>query len=569
MLVVVTAVSGFAQAIVLIVLAGLAVSITGGDDAVGLSTSGLALDLGTGQALAVAGSALVVMVALQLLGAAIAARLMTTALSTARIGLFTAYLHASWELQSQERRGRLQDLITTHLGKVSGGISQLTLLLVGLTNLIVLLVVALVVNPLPALVVLVTMGLLTAAMRTVTRAARHRAAVHAEANVAYTTSLTEMVGLAREIRVFGATDAALDRARRLEDEVAVPHRQLGFIFRSVQVVYQGAALAVLTVGLAVVSALDLGDVPSLGAMVLLLLRSISYGQQTQTALHGLGEMQPYLAQVQDQEAAYRQARVRSGDRPVDRIGTLRLERAGYAYGEGETALADLDLEIAPGEMVGIVGPSGSGKSTLVQLLLRLRDPSTGRYLLDGEPAAGFDLDAWFAHVALVPQDPLLVDGTVAENIRFFRDDLSDDDVERAARLAHVHDEILAFPNGYDTRLEGLSSSISGGQAQRLCIARALARPPGLLVLDEPTSALDLRSESLIQATLEDLAHTTTMLIIAHRISTIRRCDRIAVLDGGRLVAFDTPERVAVDDDFFRQALDLSSATGDAPAVGRS
>ncbi|MCC5952001.1 MAG: ABC transporter ATP-binding protein [Acidimicrobiia bacterium] len=559
-LVVLTALSGFAQAGVLVIVAAIAVSLTDTSTTIDVSLWGSELAISLRGSLLTAAGCLVVMVALQLLAAAMAARMGTTALATARREIFTDFLAASWEIQARERRGNLQDLLSTHISKVSAGVSHLTQFLVAFTNLSILLLAAVVLDPIPALAVMGGMGLLMVVLRPITTRARRLATEHASANLEFTTTLTEMVGLAREIRIYNAIPAVREGVNELQEGVADQQRRLGFAARSVQILYQGAALTIVVAGLAVISVLDVGNLASLGAMVLLLLRAISYGQQTQSSLHHLSEMKPYLTMVRATQDRYASHRYGSGATLVDDIGELRLDAASYRYDddEDEMALADIDILVPAGAMIGVVGPSGSGKSTLVQLLLRLRPPTAGRYLVNGADARDLDATSWFDHVAFVPQDPLLIDGTVADNIRFFRPGLSDADLERAARLAHLHEEITSWPNGYQTRLGGQTSGISGGQAQRLCIARALAVHPGLLVLDEPTSALDLHSESLIQETLEELAGTTTMVIIAHRISTIQRCDHIAVLEGGRLTSYDTPGALAENDRFFRDALDLSA-----------
>jgi ATP-binding cassette, subfamily B, bacterial len=201
-------------------------------------------------------------------------------------------------------------------------------------------------------------------------------------------------------------------------------------------------------------------------------------------------------------------------------------------------LRDVDLTIAAGDTIGVVGPSGGGKSTFTQLLLNLRWPTTGTVTAAGVPLKALDDECWSRLVALVPQDNKLVFGTVADNVRFFRPWLDDDDVERAVRAAHLHDEIVALPDGYQTVVGPGARDLSGGQRQRLGIARGLVGRPQLLILDEPTSALDSRSEHLIRRTLEELADSTTLVVVAHRPATLEICRRLFVVEGGRLIETD-------------------------------
>ena len=219
---------------------------------------------------------------------------------------------------------------------------------------------------------------------------------------------------------------------------------------------------------------------------------------------------------------------------------------------GRPVLSDISFEAHGSEAVGVIGPSGAGKSTLVQILLNLRTPDEGRYLINGVPVQQFRQDDWYARVAYVPQEPRLVHASVAENIRYFRD-LDDDAVVRGAQLARIHEDIESWPNGYETIVGPRADAVSGGQQQRICLARALAAQPEILILDEPTSALDPRSEALIQESLTALKHKVTLFIIAHRMSTLDICDRVMVILDGHLDAFDTLALLAKTNPYYRSA----------------
>jgi len=182
----------------------------------------------------------------------------------------------------------------------------------------------------------------------------------------------------------------------------------------------------------------------------------------------------------------------------------------------------------------------------------LRRPQHGRYLVNGTPVERFVRGDWHTRVVYVPQEPRLLHATVAENIRFERE-LDDEAVEQAARLAHIHDEIMQWPEGYDTVVGPRADAVSGGQKQRLCLARALVAKPEVLVLDEPTSALDPSSEALIQQSLNALKHELTLFIIAHRMSTLDICDRVMVIQDGQLMAFDTIALLQQHNDYYRSA----------------
>ena len=196
--------------------------------------------------------------------------------------------------------------------------------------------------------------------------------------------------------------------------------------------------------------------------------------------------------------------------------------------------------------MGVVGPSGSGKSTLLEVMVRLRTPESGTITVNGSNVAEVSARSWAAQVALVPQEPRLLVASVADNVRFGRGEITDDEVRAAARAAHVLDEIEALPGGLDARLGPGEGGLSGGQRQRLVLARALVGRPSLIVLDEPTSALDERSEVSVVATLQALRGTATIVIVSHRPSTLSICDRVLCLRDGRLVEEISAASLAAD-----------------------
>jgi ATP-binding cassette subfamily B protein len=224
--------------------------------------------------------------------------------------------------------------------------------------------------------------------------------------------------------------------------------------------------------------------------------------------------------------------------PLPARGRITLTDLGFAYPSqpGVPVLQDLTLEIRPGEKVALVGPSGAGKTTLFQLLLRFYDPQEGSIRFDGVELRDLDPADLRRQMASVPQDPVIFGANAWENIRYGLEGVSDDAVRQAAEAAHATEFLDRLPEGFDTFLGERGVRLSGGQRQRIAIARALLRDPTLLLLDEATSALDAESERLVQLALEQLMQGRTSIVIAHRLATVRKVDRILVLDQGRLVA---------------------------------
>ena len=474
-----------------------------------------------------------------------------------RINLFHSFTRASWDVQSRDREGHLQEIMTTQVLQATQGAQQATTLLTASFTFLILMVTAIELNAKAAGIVLGAALALFAAMRPLNRLGVRRARQLSRAQLDYAGAISEKVRLAEETHVFGVGAA---QRERIDGYIATARN---FYFRTQLVsrltpnLYQSLMYLLIVGGLAALYAVNARDVAELGGVILLLIRAGSYGQQIQGAYQGLRQSLPFIERVQEATARYSESTPVSGDRPLDSVSHLAFENVAFSYRPGHPVLSDISFAVDGGEAIGIIGPSGAGKSTIVQILLQLRVPEHGRYLIDGVPADEFRGADWHRRVAYVPQEPRLVHASVAENIRYFRAGIDDEAMERAARHARIHDDIEAWPQGYDTVVGPRADAVSGGQQQRICLARALAAGPEVLVLDEPTSALDPQSEALIQESLLALRSELTLFIIAHRMSTLDVCDRVMVIVDGRLVAFDLIGVLERESSYYRMATTLA------------
>ncbi|WP_282025388.1 ABC transporter transmembrane domain-containing protein [Limimaricola cinnabarinus] len=249
-------------------------------------------------------------------------------------------------------------------------------------------------------------------------------------------------------------------------------------------------------------------------------------------------------------------------------GEIAFEDVSFSYPSRPdvSALDHVSVTIRPGETVALVGPSGAGKTTMIQLLLRFWEPATGRVLLDGIDLREMSRPDFRRQMALVPQDPVIFADTARENIRFGRPEASDEEVEAAARAAAAHEFLMALPQGYDSQVGERGVMLSGGQKQRIAIARAILRDAPVLLLDEATSALDAESERLVQRAVDRLATGRTTLIVAHRLATVKKADRILVFEGGRIVAEGSHEDLVAGGGLYARLARLQFTDGMAEAA---
>jgi ATP-binding cassette subfamily B protein len=552
--------AGLAEAAALIVVVQIAVTLSSGEssppgplpDAAGLA------DLPVSALLVIAAATVLVRLGLHACAAYLAARMSSDVLTSLRKEAFGAFVSSSWSLQSQEREGQLQDIMTTHVNKAATAVLFAANAVVAGFNFLILAASALSVNVLAAVASTLVAGTLFLALRPVTRLGRRYSSSEGLANLQYASSVSQAVSLAREVKVFDVGAALKREVGGRAEAVAEPYFRGQLLTRLQPVLYQSVALLLVVGGLAAVDLFGTGNIAALGAVVLLLVRSVSYAQLLQLNYHLLQGFAPYIEQVERTRAEYVRAKVKGGTRAVGAMNRIALNRVSFSYQPGVPVLRDISFQVERGEVIGIVGPSGVGKSTLLQVLLRLREPSSGRYLIDGADAREFRFGDWYAKIAFVPQEPRLLQGTVSDNIRFFRDWIEPQTIELAAREAHIEEEVLSWPQGYETEVGDHGRTVSGGQRQRIGLARALAGHPQVLLLDEPMSALDMRSEELVQETLRDIKGTVSLFIVAHRLSTLRICDRVMVLASGRIQSFDRPSVLAETSPFYRRALELSS-----------
>ena len=564
-LVVAAVASGFVEAAMLAIIAETAFTLASGAHEAHVHIGPLHVHAPVNTLILIALGLAIVRLALQVPLSILPPRIASQMQAALRTELFHSFSRASWDVQASDREGQLQEIMTGQVGQATGAVLNALGVMTSGLLLVVLLVSAFALNVTAAAIVLALTLSLFALLRPLRGMGVRRARSLSRAQVQYARGIAESIRLAEETQVFGAGAAQRARIGGFVDGAR------GQMFATQILLRLAANLYAALISLLFIGALyplyeaGKGHAASLGAVVVILVRASSSGQNIQTAYQGLIQAMPFVERTQEAERRYRESRAPEGTQALPRVRSLVFEGVGYSYRVGRPVLSDIGFDVRGGEVIGVIGPSGAGKSTLVQLLLRLRVPREGRYLVNGIPAQDIVQDDWHRRVAYVPQEPQLLHASVAENIRFFRD-LDDEAVARAARLARIHDDIVGWAEGYDTIVGPRADAVSGGQQQRICLARALVARPEVLVLDEPTSALDPTSESLIQESLTGLKEQLTLFIVAHRMSTLNICDRVMIIIDGKLAGFDTIPHLQAHNAYYRSASALAtgSASGSLP-----
>ena len=475
--------------------------------------------------------------------------LTTRALTAGRMRVIDSFFGASWAQQASERLGRIQNLLTMNSGATAGVISSLTSIVLSLVMVISLLTVAMLVDPLAAFAVIgvgVSLSVLLRPLNIRTRAAARGLSTYTRA---MGTQVTEFTRLGRDFRIAGVEPRAIEKMHDSVDGSSKYYLKVQRYGAISPIIYQTVALSFVLGALALLVRQGHSNIASLGAVLLLILRAVSSGTALQASFQGLrqsqGMLEDLLVDIEILDASHYET---VGRRPD--TFELVFSSVRYSYDGVIPALSDVSFYIPEGSIVGILGPSGSGKTTISQIILGLRKPDVGS-------ATVGDVEAWEVQkgdgkspIALVPQEPVLLQTSIMENVKFLRD-FSDDDVLAASRLAHLDQDVEQMPAGYETQVGPGGTSLSGGQKQRLAIARALIGSPKLIVLDEPTSALDGRNEKLVRQTLSRLRGQVTVIIISHRLDTTAECDYLLILDKGRIAEFGERDNVLLTQAFHR------------------
>jgi ABC-type multidrug transport system fused ATPase/permease subunit len=481
---------------------------------------------------------------------AVSTRLAELVTITQRDRLANAYFETSWPIRETEPAGRLQHLLITFTEHVTNLANSLSQGVTGAVSLTALLVFSLLVDPLATLLVLGSLSFLVFTLSPIRRAVSRSASTAAAVQVEFAEDVAEFGGIGLELHTFGVADAVRRRLSAQARKEARARRRVDGLVQSVTPLYISFAYALVLAALIAAIQIGEGELQSFGAVLLIMLRSLTYGQQIQTTMAYVKNQLPVLEQIESSIGRYSSSREPVGSQPVSTMTPVVFTDVAFQYSEGVPVLSGVSFEIERGEIVGVIGPSGSGKTTLIQLLMGVREPTSGMATVGGHDLRTARRTDLARLVGFVPQTPTILSSSVRDNVTFFRNQVPDERVLTALRRAHISAEVSEMARGIDTFVGERGSGISGGQQQRLSIARAVLDNPQLLILDEPTSALDSESEAAVRTSLREVASVSTVVIVAHRLSTLEICDRIMIVRGNCIEAFDTPQWLRENNDYF-------------------
>lgn len=464
--------------------------------------------------------------------------------------MFRRLLDASWPFLLRQKIGYIHNTLVRDIQRTSGLFDMTTQVIQSATGFVMYFAVACAISPRMTLLSIAAAGGLMLLTRPLLRRTLSGGSAMAATEKHITQFLSEHINGMKLVKAGGVAREALAYSRRLLMDLRASYMKLMFVRSISTSLFQPFALMLVVLLFFVMYRSPGFSIVSFAATLYLIQKIFTYAESAQNALHGVGEVLPYarnVAQFKKELEEAREERAETGA-PLVFDRSVELKNISLSYGDKQV-LKNVSFTINKGEAIGLVGPSGAGKTSIADILLRLFVPQ-GEILIDDVPLSHIRIDEWRRHIAYVPQEVFLFNASVEENVRFYRKNLSHDDIVRALKQANIYETVMNLPEGLNTNLGDRGVMLSGGQRQRIALARALVGQPALLVLDEATSALDAESERLIQEAIHSLRGVVTVFIIAHRLSTIEHSDKVLVLDKGEIIEQGSPAELWANPDSY-------------------
>ncbi len=465
--------------------------------------------------------------------------------------IFKKSLHASWGYLLNQKTSTVERTIMDDTEKSGQIMTEITNIILALTSIITYGVVAFSVSPMAALLTLPAGALLFIFFKRFFAIVRKLVETVIKIDRKTTHYILEHLSGIKTVKTAGAEEPVIKNAWHYFEELT--NIRIKFVTYDQITALSFEPLSVIIVAcLFFISYHAPGfNIAAFAATIYLVQKIFSFIQIFQSRIQILNKIVPNLATVKDLLKMLDQnAESKTGSKAFVFDKSLSFDHVTLCYEEGKPVLDDVSFSITKGSCAGLIGRSGAGKTSVADVILRLFHPNEGQVMLDGTKAEEISLSYWRKNIVYVTQDAFLLNNTISENIRFYDDEITDEDIVEAAKRANIFETIMRLPNQFATNVGERGVKLSGGQKQRVALARALARKPSLLILDEATSALDNESEQYIQETLNSIRGSVTILLIAHRFSTVTNTDHIITLENGKLIEQGDPQKLLENPDSY-------------------
>lgn len=464
-----------------------------------------------------------------------------------RADLFKAMTESSWPYLARQKAGHLDQILITDIRIGSSLLVHIGSFILIMTTLAVYSFLAMNVSFIVALLALVFGGVIFLLFTPLFQKNRIASAEMAQKYKDLAHYANEIIYGMKAIKSSLAENAVFQKSLKYFARMKAIYIRVTILKNLTDIVLQPIAILFILGIFAFFYKTQALTFASFAVVVYAINRVFSNIQAAQGEIHMISSAIPHVESILSyKEEAERHKEKSGGVLPFKFDNLLEFKNVGFSYDSRLPTINDVSFSIQRASFTGIIGPSGAGKSTLVDLLLRLLRPQKGEMLIDGEDASNISLSEWRKNIAYVPQEAFLMNDTIYNNIKFFDSSLTAEDIAKATKMANIYDFIKSLPKGFETMVGERGLRLSGGERQRVVLARTLARRPQILILDEATSALDNESEAMIQEAIEKLKRQMTIIVIAHRLSTVISSDKLIVLEGGWVIETGTPAELLKD-----------------------
>lgn len=461
--------------------------------------------------------------------------------------LFKLTAEANWQYLIKQKLGYLDTILVTNVQNGSSLLQTISSSLMIVASLFIFLLVAINISPQITLITLVLGGLMFFVFKPFLYKTRSLSRENEKINRFTAHHINENILGMKTIKIMSAGGKIVDKAKEYFKALRELVVKTNFLSVATSALIQPIGLIFVFIIFAISYKSNNFNFIALAAIIYLIQRIFTYAQQLQGNIYSITVSSTYVNKMLEyRDEAKKNKEIDNGLENFKFDKYLEFKNVGFSYDQSKLILKNVSFTIKKGEMVGLIGPSGAGKTTIVDIILRLFNPNKGEISIDGENINKIKINDWRKNIGYVSQDIFLKNDTIANNIKFYNDSITDEEMVEAAKMANIYDFILSCPDKFSTVIGERGFLLSVGQRQRIVIARILARRPEILILDEATSALDNESEVLIQKVIENLKNKITVLLIAHRLSTVMNCTKLLVLQNGEIKEQGSPEELMAD-----------------------